>query len=205
MEISSAGPNPFSELLARVRSGDPQAVEVLVRHYEVNIRVAVRARIRDQTLRRYFDSQDVCQSVLASFFVRAANGQYDLDGPEQLLKLLVTMAGRKLKMQVRHWRQQRRDYRRLANDGGAAYDTLIDSGPQPDVGVCNRDLLQAVRQRMSVEERHLADDRVAGRDWAEIAAKYGGTPEARRKQYARTLDRIATDLGIDEGKPDDEP
>ena len=31
---------------------------------------------------------DICQSVMASFFVRAALGQYQLNTPEQLLNLL---------------------------------------------------------------------------------------------------------------------
>ncbi len=202
MTIDAADPNPFPELLARVRSGDPQAVEELVRRYELNIRVAVRARIRDQALRRYFDSQDVCQSVMASFFVRAANGQYDLESPEQLLKLLVTMAGHKLKMQVRRWRQQRRDYRRMTDDGGFAYDRLIDAGAQPDAFVCDRELLENVRQRMSSEILLLAEDRAAGCDWTEIARKHGGTAEARRKQLARALDRIAAEMGIDDDKSD---
>ena len=39
---------------------------------------------------------DICQSVLGSFFVRAATGQYKLETPEHLLKLLTTMARNKL-------------------------------------------------------------------------------------------------------------
>ena len=49
-------------------------------------------RCRLARLRRVLDSVDVCQSVLANFFVRVAAGQFDLDQPEQLLRLLATMA-----------------------------------------------------------------------------------------------------------------
>ena len=42
----------------------------------------MRIHLRDVRLRRVLDSTDICQSVLASFFVRAALGQYDLDTPE---------------------------------------------------------------------------------------------------------------------------
>ena len=39
---------------------------------------------------------DVDQSVLASFFLRTAAGRYDLDGPDQLIRLLVRMTRNKL-------------------------------------------------------------------------------------------------------------
>ncbi len=53
-------------------------------------------RLTDPSLYRLLDSMDVCQSVLLSFFVRAAAGQYDLEQPQELLKLLVVMAWNKL-------------------------------------------------------------------------------------------------------------
>src|SRR5207253_5181912 len=80
--------NPFRDLIRRVRAGDEAAAAELVQHYEPYIRRAVRVRLVDPRLKRLVDSVDVCQSVLASFFVRAALGQYDLETPEQLLKLL---------------------------------------------------------------------------------------------------------------------
>ncbi len=76
----------FQDLIRRVRSGDDDAAAELVRRYEPAIRRVVRLRLTDARLRRVFDSMDVCQSVLGSFFVRAAMGQYDLDNSDQLLK-----------------------------------------------------------------------------------------------------------------------
>src|SRR5215470_19112005 len=102
----------FAELLQRVRRGDPEAATQLVRQYESAIRVAVRTRLSDPKLRRQFDSMDVCQSVLASFFLRAAAGQYDLRDPAQLVALLTKMAHNKLAMRTRHEYRQRRDVRR---------------------------------------------------------------------------------------------
>src|SRR5262247_599815 len=86
----------FAEFVRRIRAGDGQAAAEMVRRYEPLIRREVRLRTEDRRLARVFDSMDVCQSVLASFFVRTAAGQYDLDRPEQLLQLLVTMARNKL-------------------------------------------------------------------------------------------------------------
>src|SRR5882672_7102445 len=96
----------FADLLKRVRGGDSDAASELVRIYESAIRVAVRTRLSDPELRRQFDSMDVCQSVLASFFLRAAAGQYDLHDPEQLVALLTQMARNKLAMHARSQYQQ---------------------------------------------------------------------------------------------------
>src|SRR5258708_26892090 len=106
----------FREFIGRVRRGDEQAATELVRRYEPAIRRAVRFRLTDVHLRRTCDSMDVCQSVLLSFFVRAASGQYDLDTPEQLLRLLTTMARNKLLNHARHEHATRRDNRLVADD-----------------------------------------------------------------------------------------
>jgi hypothetical protein len=91
---------------------------------------------------------DICQSVVANFFVRAALGQFELEQPDQLLH--------------------------------------------------TRDLLQAVRQRLSEEERSLAEQRAQGREWTEIAAACGAGAEALRKQLARALGRVVKELGLEE-------
>src|SRR4051812_8338743 len=89
-------PLPFADFVARIRAGDEQAAVELVRQYEPLIRREIRMNLRDARLNRVFDSMDVCQSVLASFFVHTAGGDYDLDDPRQLLSLLVSMARNKL-------------------------------------------------------------------------------------------------------------
>ena len=81
----------FEGLIARVRAGDEQAAAELVRRYEPAIRRAARVRLVDTRLNRLLDSMDICQSVMASFFVRTALGQFELETPDQLLKLLATM------------------------------------------------------------------------------------------------------------------
>src|SRR5207244_8854167 len=107
----------FFTFMKRVRAGDEQAATELVRLYEPEIRREVRLRLRDSRLRRDFDSVDICQSVLASFFVRAALGQYELEKPEQLIKLLVTMTRNKLIGKIRKMHSQTRDHRRIEADG----------------------------------------------------------------------------------------
>jgi RNA polymerase sigma-70 factor (ECF subfamily) len=117
----------FHEFLRRVREGDAQAASELVRLYEPEIRRAVRVRLSESRLGRVLDSEDVCQSVLANFFVRASAGQFELDNPEQLLRLLVAMARNKLRDKARQQTAQRRDQRRLGDAGPGALDAVPDS------------------------------------------------------------------------------
>ena len=103
--------------LVSVPAGDEQAAFELVRQYEPLIRREVRFALEDRNLGRLFDSMDVCQSVMASFFVRAASGQYDLERPEQLVSLLVVMTRNKLSSAARQQRRLKRDHRKIAADG----------------------------------------------------------------------------------------
>jgi RNA polymerase sigma factor (sigma-70 family) len=184
----------FDDFIRRIRAGDDQAARELVERYEPVIRREVRLRLKDPRLHSQFDWTDVCQSVLASFFVRAAAGQYDLDEPGQLLKLLVAMTRNKLANQARRHRAGRRDYRRLEPHDPADLEDRAILQPSPSRMVAGRELLEEFRRRLSEEERALIDLRAQGCEWPEIAARLGGTAQARRKQFARAVDRVEQQL-----------
>jgi RNA polymerase sigma factor (sigma-70 family) len=185
----------FALLMRRVREGDETAAAELVRRYEPAIRRVARVRLADTRLRRLFDSMDVCQSVLGSFFVRAALGQFDLQTPEQLLNLLVSMARRKAADVAREAGAARRDYRR--EQPGAEEAEAPARGATPSQEVAGAELLVEFRRRLSAEERQLADQRAAGLEWEQIAAQRGASPEALRKQLTRAIDRVAQELGLE--------
>jgi len=184
----------FAEFICRIRAGDDRAARELVERYEPVIRREVRVRVRDPRLYSQFDWTDVCQSVMASFFARAAAGQFDLDQPDQLLRLLVVMTRRKLSNQARRHRADRRDYRRLEPCDPACLEGHSGSAPTPSRMIAGRELLDEYRRRLSDEELLLADLRAEGCEWAEVAGRLGGTPAGRRKQLARALDRVEHQL-----------
>ena len=164
--------------------------------YLPEIRRAVRVRLTDPRLRRVLDSADVCQSVFANFFLRVSLGEYDLDRPEDLAALLITMARNKLLDHVRHLQSQKRDQRRMIVDGDLAMEKVMDSGDSPSRVVANRDLMAEVRRRMTAGEQQLADLRSAGLDWNAIAHQLNGNPDSLRKKMARAVDRITLELGL---------
>jgi len=186
----------FDELIRRVGSGDEQAATRLVRDFEPVVRRVLRARLRGARARCDFDSLDICQSVLAIFFVRVAAGEYDLKEPDDLIKLLLTMTRNKLAEKMRHQHRLRRDSRRTV--GGVEELALANREPTPSSVVAGKELLEQARQRLSEEERQLVELRGQGLSWEEVAASLGGTAGARRNQLARALDRVAVELRIDE-------
>jgi RNA polymerase sigma-70 factor (ECF subfamily) len=186
----------FDEFIRRIRAGDECAAVELLRRYEPAIRRTVRVRLRDPKLRRVIESADICQSVFASFFVRTALGQYDLESPDQLLRLLAAIARNKLAGEANREHAARRDPRRI--NPAIVLENRAASGKSPSSELAARELVQEVRRRMSPEERKLLERREQGLGWTEIAAELGGTSDALRIRLARAAARISRELGLNE-------
>jgi RNA polymerase sigma factor (sigma-70 family) len=189
----------FTDFIQRIRAGDDLAAEELVRHYEPLIRREVRLRMEDERLNRAFDSMDVCQSVLGSFFTRAAIGEYDLDEPRHLIRLLVTMARNKLASKARQEHRQRRDNRRVAITDPDMLEKLADNRPSPSENLSRRELLERMRASLTDEEREIADLRGQGLAWDEVAQRLGGNGNTRRMQLTRGIERVGRELGLEDG------
>jgi RNA polymerase sigma-70 factor (ECF subfamily) len=187
----------FDDLVRRVRLGEPAAAEALVRRFEPQVRRVIRLRLEHSPLRRHVDSVDICQSVLASFFVRAALGQYDLDSPEGLVRLLTAMARNKLADQARRRQGLPRDPVETRAGAGDVAEAA-DVAASPSRVIADRDLLDVVRARLRPDERRLADQRAEGRAWADIAAEMGESAEALRKRLERALARVAREVGLED-------
>ena len=187
----------FIDFVRRIRAGDDRAAQELVNRFESLIRREVRVRISGNQVNRAFDSVDVTQSVLANFFVRAASGQFELEHPDQLARLLVTMARNKLVSRVRSERRQIRDIRRVSEHPDAL-GRVADGQPSPSEIVARKEILERVRTLLSDEERQIIDLRNQGLGWEEVATRLGGSGQARRMQMSRGIERLTRQLGIAE-------
>jgi RNA polymerase sigma-70 factor (ECF subfamily) len=191
--------NTFRTLIDRVRAGDNEAVAELVRRYEPAIRRIVRVRLFDSRLRRVLESSDVCQMVLTSFVLRAARGQFAVETPEDLVRLLGQMARNKVTDQARREGAGRRGGDRKP------VGTLVDPqapGGTPSEEVALAELLQRFREELTAEERQIQDFRDQGLQWDEIAARLGGSGEALRKKQERAFQRIVKQLGLEKNDED---
>lgn len=187
----------FQQWIVRVRSGDAEAAQELVRRYEKSVRIAIRFKLTSPSMRRQFDSMDVCQSVLASFFCRVAIGEYDLQTPEQLVGLLVRMAENKLKMKYRHHKQQKRDLSRIEAD--VMDQTAVRAPvPGPEQQTQAREILDRLYAHLTPDEHAVAALRSLGMTWPEVARSLDQTEQAVRMRLTRALDRLSEKLGLDE-------
>lgn len=186
----------FQELIQSVRDGNEQAAADLVNSYGPEIRLMARVRLTDPSLRRQLDSMDICQSVLGRFFVRAACGEFELESPDSLIRLLATMVRNSCYTHARKHTAIRRDMRRVAaKDVGEL--PLADRTASPSENVSLKELLGAVERSMSEEERKLVELRRDGCSWDEVAAETGLSAEAARKRLSRAFDRISEELNIE--------
>jgi DNA-directed RNA polymerase specialized sigma24 family protein len=179
----------FLELIRRVRSGDEVAASALVSQFEPFILRVVRLRMRNrgdfERLRHDVGSIDVCQSVFKSLFVRLRGGRFDLNQPQDMEKLLASMARFKIANKARRlsviWREVSRE---------CAEANHADPGPGPEKPVEDRDLAEAIVQLFSFEELELVNRRLDDQSWPEISLALGGSADALRKKLDRAFERI---------------
>ena len=180
----------FQNLMERVGDNDENAIAELVSRYEPEIRVMVRSWLRpwELRLRKVFDSADICQSVLAWFFLKDAAKRYDLSSPENLCKLFRVMVRNRVFYHVRQCK----------NDKGS--QSLVEEleGPDmpPDQILVEKELRETVLRRLTPEEADLAQRRLSGSTWEDICSVIGGTPDARRMQLARATKRLASEMSL---------
>ncbi|MBY0589555.1 sigma-70 family RNA polymerase sigma factor [bacterium] len=184
----------FEALVARLNGGDPVAAEEIVRQYEPFIRRAVQMGLRNSRLRRTLDSMDLCQSVFAAFFYQVATGTTEVISPDELIKLLVTIARRKLAQAMRKDYRRRRQLHAVMPSAGSF--SLIDPAPTPSRVLSSKDLAARIRELLSHDERELADMRATGISWADIAERTGGSAESCRVQLFRAIRRVLGELGM---------
>jgi RNA polymerase sigma-70 factor (ECF subfamily) len=186
----------FAELIQQVRDGDETAIRELAQAYGPEIHRIARARLQSCHLRRLYDSCDICQSVLWRFFTGMTAGLFDLASPEDLLRLLVTMTANKVRdLTRRHLTQRRGGTVALTTDAEASA-AVPDPRPGPEEIVALSDAREAIRKRLSPEERFVVEQRDEGRDWEEIGNVLGQSPEALRERLTRALDRAARELQL---------
>jgi RNA polymerase sigma-70 factor (ECF subfamily) len=67
----------------------------------------------------------------------------------------------------------------------------------PSEIVANRELLAEFRSRLSQQERYVADQRLSGRAWSDLAEELGATPDGLRIRFGRAIDRVSQELGLE--------
>lgn len=196
LQHSQAG-GQFASLLAGLRSGDDAAARALFDEFGPELQRVIGFELRKTRKNPVYEAQDVMQSVLRTFFVRAGLGQYDLDSPDDLRKLLARIAHNKVVGIVRRETADRRGGGK-ARTVDCAELPLAARGETPSQVVGAVELLGRFETLLPERVRRLRDLRRDGRAWDEIARLMGGTPEGLRKELSRGIDEAADALGVED-------
>jgi hypothetical protein len=66
--------------------------------------------------------------------------------------------------------------------------------PSPSFVISSRELLALALGRMSLEERHIAEQRLKNVEWSQIAKQLGKQEDAVRMKFYRAVARIAQEF-----------
>jgi len=183
-------PAGFHTLLCRVRQDDHDAVVEFIERYGRAIRTFAHVlRVRLHLSPADLDSEEIQQSVLASFCIRALLGQFDLESEDALRGLLYRMAQNKAIDCARKRSGRDKMVREQARAGRVAAE-----GNEIDILI--KDHLAKARSLCSDEEWDLIQLRGAGRPWQEIAAVCGEKADTMRKRHERLVTRLAKSLDL---------
>ncbi|MBB3204872.1 RNA polymerase sigma factor (sigma-70 family) [Rhodopirellula rubra] len=162
-----------------VKAGDSVAANRIWQHYFDRLVRLVRGRLRGQN-RAISDEEDIVLSVFDSFYAAAENGRFpDLSDRDDLWKLLLRMAARKVVDKHRHDRRQRRGGNvRLhsLDDGGddRAFMEAIGDEPSVEMVLMMEESVEQLFSHLGVGPlQDLAVAKLEGYTNAEIAKRLG--------------------------------
>jgi RNA polymerase sigma-70 factor (ECF subfamily) len=189
----------FTDLLARARGGDQQALALLVQQYEPKVRLVARVRL-GLRLRPYLDSLDLVQSVHRSLMLGLRQGKFTITTPENLLALALTLVRRKVARHWRHLQRQRRLECGSAETGNLADMLTSLSNPRDDPvqAAQFRDQVEHLCTLLNEADQRLLGLRLEGYSTAEIACALELSTVALHVRLTRLRQRLRANGVLDD-------
>ncbi len=180
----SSEPRSFSEsvlLLERFREGDEQAATDLFDRFATRLASLVQSRL-SRTLARRLDAEDVVLSAYRSFFVRARGGQFAVDEPGDLWRLLAQITLNKLYRSANWNNAARRNPDRECGNIADLANLAVDAAESPELALIVADHLEHLMSQLTAATSRILELRLRGHDVDEIAALVGRSPRTIRRQ-----------------------
>jgi RNA polymerase sigma factor (sigma-70 family) len=178
----------FAQVLDGLRhSGDEAAAKVVERYYRRLVALA-RKKLGER-LRPRVDVEEVVQSALGTFFVRARAGQFQLRDWNGLLALLMCITARKcLKAYEVHLaasRDVRREQPPPGTEAGGPWALLARAAP-PEEELLLEETLEQATHELNEYERQIVSLTLHGCPPADVCARLG----CSRAKVSRVLGRV---------------
>ena len=168
-------------LLERFRAGDEAAATELFERFAKRLASLVQSRLSSKLARR-LDAEDVVLSAYRSFFVRARDGQFAIDEPGELWRLLAQIALNKLHRSAARHNAARRSLNREQDDIVDLANRAADAASSPDLEVIVADQLEHLMSQLPEATCRVLELRLQGHDVDEIAGLIDRSPRTVRRQ-----------------------
>jgi RNA polymerase sigma-70 factor (ECF subfamily) len=172
-------PSSFDDMMARLDAGDAAAVQQVFHRYAGRLIGLARDHL-GKVVRPKVDAEDVVQSAFKSFFLRHADGEFELENWESLWGLLVVITLRKCGREVRRFRGPCRDARkelpaRASEDSADTGWEIIAREPTPLEAVTLAETVENLMRGLSEREREVLELRLQGNTVPQISNRIGRT------------------------------
>ena len=184
---------PFIDFLSRLCAHDEAAAVQFVLAYAPELLHVIGGRLHKLGLSALLDPEDITQMVFMKFFAAIDVQQFNLAGPRDLVKLLVTMTNNIIKDEQRHAHARRRGGSHHVGET-ADVEYIPSRGEEPSHDLEIEDELNQIHHLLSEEDWHLAVAWASGETWQQIAAELGQSAESLRKRFNRAADRVRVEL-----------
>ena len=185
-----------AELLARFHSGEESAAEQIFHRYAERLVLLARSRLSSR-LAGKTDPEDVALSAWRSFFVGAKQGQFTLNAPGDLWRLLVSITLHKLYRQARHHAAARRSIGREQSLHQTAEELLsfANQDPSAEEALALAEEVEAIMAKLDVAGRRVLELRLQGEQIAAIAQLTRRSERTVRRILAQIRGLVAARFG----------
>ena len=178
----------------RIQSGDEDAAREVFDRYLTRLVALARSRLSEK-LARKVDADDIVQSALRSFFVRARDGQYAIERAGDLWALLASITKHKLLKKARHFGQQRGDAgveQRLPDAKCVDNNAAFSDPPSDEEAIALADEVEAMMRELEPMQREMLELRLQGKTIPEVAAAVERSERTVRRFLGNFRDQLET-------------
>ena len=184
-----------------VKTGDSTAANRIWQHYFDRLVRCVRGRLYGQN-RAVSDEEDIVLSVFDSFYNAAENGRFpDLSDRDDLWRLLLRMAARKVVDKRRHdLRQRRGGHARLHSLDHASDDEnvieAIGDEPSPEMVLMMQESVEQLFSYLGVGQlTDLVGAKLEGYSNAELAQRFGCSERTIERRLHLIRETMSAGIG----------
>jgi RNA polymerase sigma-70 factor (ECF subfamily) len=182
----------FDGVMVGLREGEEEAARQIFDRFACRLIALARSRL-DSGVRQKVDPEDLVQSAYKSFFVRFADGQFELQNWDSLWAILTVITLRKCGHEIEYYRAACRDFTRetrptVAPDGSESSWHAIDREPTPSEAAMLTETVEILMRKLDERERRVLMLSLQGFEVQEISHQIGRTERTVR----RTLEKVRT-------------